>query len=86
MRTEVVMPAMEMDQDTACLVRWLKSEGDLVTKGEPLMEIETDKVTVEIEAPGSGVLTDIRVAPGADVPVGQVIAVLVAAAQGGEQR
>lgn len=86
MRTEVVMPAMEMDQDTACLVRWLKSEGELVEKGEPLMEIETDKVTVEIESPGSGILSEIRAAAGADVPVGQVIAVLVADPQGGEHR
>jgi pyruvate/2-oxoglutarate dehydrogenase complex dihydrolipoamide acyltransferase (E2) component len=82
MRTEVVMPAMEMDQDTANLVRWLKSEGEHVEKGEPLMEIETDKVTVEIESPGTGILSEVRVAAGADVPVGQVIAVLIAGPQG----
>lgn len=76
MTIEVVMPAMEMDQDTARLVRWLKSEGEFVEKGQPLMEIETDKVTVEIEAPGSGVLSDVRVYPGTDVPVGQVVALL----------
>jgi pyruvate dehydrogenase E2 component (dihydrolipoamide acetyltransferase) len=76
------MPAMEMDQDTACLVRWLKSEGELVAKGEPLMEIETDKVTVEIESPGAGVLSEISAEPGADVPVGQVVAVLVAESGG----
>ncbi len=43
------MPALEISQDTGTLVHWLKSEGDLVQKGDPLMEIETDKVTVEIE-------------------------------------
>ena len=45
-----------MAQETGKLLRWIKSEGDAVTKGEPLMEIETDKVTVEIEAPANGTL------------------------------
>ncbi len=76
MAIEVVMPAMEMDQASARLLRWLKAEGDAVAKGEPLMEIETDKVTVEIEAPADGVLSGIRAAEGDDVPVGAVVALL----------
>ena len=78
MPTEVVMPALEISQDTGTLVHWLKSEGDLVQKGDPLMEIETDKVTVEIESPGTGVLANITAQPGDEVPVGQLIALLLA--------
>jgi pyruvate dehydrogenase E2 component (dihydrolipoamide acetyltransferase) len=78
---EVVMPAMEMDQDSARVIRWLKGEGESVRQGEPLIEIETDKVTVEIEAPGSGTLTRVTVAAGDDVPVGTTIALIVAGAE-----
>ena len=74
----VVMPALEMAQETGTLLRWLKSEGEQVQRGEPLMEIETDKVTLEIEAGGSGVLTQVNAGPGDEVPVGQVIALLLA--------
>ena len=74
----VVMPALEMAQDTGTLLRWLKSEGEQVQRGEPLMEIETDKVTLEIESGGSGVLTQVSAGPGDEVPVGQVIALLLA--------
>jgi pyruvate dehydrogenase E2 component (dihydrolipoamide acetyltransferase) len=71
---ELVMPAMEMDQDSATLLRWLKAEGDVVRKGEPVMEIETDKVTVEIEAPASGRLADVTAREGESVAVGTVVA------------
>jgi pyruvate dehydrogenase E2 component (dihydrolipoamide acetyltransferase) len=67
-----------MAQETGKVLRWLKSEGDSVTKGEPLLEIETDKVTVEVEAPADGLLAGIRAGVGADVPVGETIAVLLA--------
>jgi pyruvate dehydrogenase E2 component (dihydrolipoamide acetyltransferase) len=73
---EVVMPAMEMDQESATLLRWLKPEGSVVAEGEPLMEIETDKVTVEIEAPASGILESFSAAPGDVVPVGAVVALI----------
>lgn len=74
----VVMPALEMAQETGTLLRWLKREGEEVQRGEALMEIETDKVTLEIEAGGSGVLAQVSAAPGDVVPVGQVIALLLA--------
>ena len=74
----VIMPALEMAQDTGTLLRWLKHEGEQVQRGEPLMEIETDKVTLEIESGGSGVLTQVSAGPGDEVPVGQVIALLLA--------
>jgi pyruvate dehydrogenase E2 component (dihydrolipoamide acetyltransferase) len=68
------MPAMEMDQTTGRLLTWLKQEGERVRKGEPLLEIETDKVTVEIESPADGRLVGVQAEEGADVPVGKVIA------------
>lgn len=78
MATDVIMPALGMAQDTGKIVRWLKAEGDVVTKGEPLMEVETDKVTVEIEAPADGTLGGLRAGEGEDVPVGHAVAVILA--------
>src|SRR5208337_2421492 len=78
MAFSVVMPALEMAQETGKLIAWRKKEGDHVTKGEPLLEIETDKAVIEIEAPADGVLAGIKAEPGADIPVGQTIAWIVA--------
>ena len=78
MPTNVIMPALEMAQETGKVIRWLKSSGDTVRKGEPILEIETDKVTVEIEAPASGVLGNVTAQEGDVVPVGQTIAVIAA--------
>ena len=71
------MPALELAQETGKLISWLKGEGQSVAKGEPLLEIETDKAVMEIESPGEGVLAGVKVQPGVDVPVGQTIAWLV---------
>src|SRR5438034_186664 len=81
MPTNVIMPALELAQETGKILRWIKSPGDSVVKGEPLLEIETDKVTVEIEAPASGVLRDVTASVGDVVPVGKTIAVIVAASE-----
>ncbi|HEU0002924.1 MAG TPA: 2-oxo acid dehydrogenase subunit E2 [Ktedonobacteraceae bacterium] len=78
MATDVILPALGMSQDTGKIVQWLKAEGQHVTKGEPLVEIETDKATVEIEAPADGVLARVSAAAGEDIPVGQVIAAILA--------
>jgi pyruvate dehydrogenase E2 component (dihydrolipoamide acetyltransferase) len=78
MAFSVVMPALEMAQETGKLLAWRKQEGDHVTRGEPLLEIETDKAVVEVEAPADGILAGIRAAAGADIPVGQTIAWIVA--------
>src|SRR5579872_406146 len=78
MAKEVVMPALGMAQDTGTLIQWLKAPGDTVRKGEPLMEIETDKATVEVEAPASGILSSVTAHPGDVVPVGQTIALILA--------
>ncbi|MGH3266584.1 MAG: biotin/lipoyl-containing protein, partial [Trebonia sp.] len=75
------MPALGMAQETGKVLRWLKADGDAVEKGEPLLEIETDKVTVELEAPADGTLAGIRAAEGDDVPVGETIAVVLVAGE-----
>jgi pyruvate dehydrogenase E2 component (dihydrolipoamide acetyltransferase) len=72
------MPALGMAQETGTVLRWLKREGDVIAKGEPLLEVETDKVTVEIEAPAGGTLSGISAGEGVEVPVGTVIAFVVA--------
>jgi pyruvate dehydrogenase E2 component (dihydrolipoamide acetyltransferase) len=74
MPISVVMPALEMAQETGKLIAWLKKEGQTVSKGDPLLEIETDKAIMEIESPGDGVLGGIKAQEGAEIPVGQTIA------------
>ena len=71
------MPALEMAQETGKLVSWLRKEGDTVAKGQPLLEIETDKAVMEVDSPADGVLAGIKVQPGVDVPVGETIAWIV---------
>lgn len=71
------MPALGMAQETGTLIKWLKREGESVVKGEPLIEIETDKVSVEIEALVSGILVDITAEEGDVVPVGHTIGHIV---------
>jgi len=78
MPASVIMPALELAQETGKVLRWLKAPGDTVKKGEPIVEIETDKVTVEIEAPASGVLQDVTARAGDVVPVGKTIALILA--------
>jgi pyruvate dehydrogenase E2 component (dihydrolipoamide acetyltransferase) len=77
MAISIVMPALEMAQETGKLISWLKKEGDTVAKGEMLLEIETDKAVMEIESPGDGILAAVSAQPGAEVPVGQTIAWIV---------
>jgi pyruvate dehydrogenase E2 component (dihydrolipoamide acetyltransferase) len=73
--SEVKLPRLGQGMEAGTIVRWLKSEGDAVQKGEPLYELDTDKVTQEVEAEASGVLLRIAVQEG-EVPVGQTIAVI----------
>jgi pyruvate dehydrogenase E2 component (dihydrolipoamide acetyltransferase) len=77
MAISVVMPALEMAQETGRLISWLKQEGETVAKGEPLLEIETDKAVMEVESPGEGILAAVKAQAGAEVPVGQTIAWIV---------
>jgi pyruvate dehydrogenase E2 component (dihydrolipoyllysine-residue acetyltransferase) len=78
---DVIMPALGMNQDIGRVVAWLRSEGETVAKGDPIMEIETDKATVEVEAPASGVLAAVSAREGDEVPVGQRVAVIVRAGE-----
>jgi len=73
MAAEVKLPRLGQGMESGTIVKWLKSEGDSVEKGEPLYELDTDKVTQEVEAEAAGVLLKIAVAEG-EVPVGTTIA------------
>ena len=73
MATEVILPRLGQGMESGTIVRWLKSEGEPVEKGEPLFELDTDKVTQEVEAEAAGVLLKIAVSEG-EVPVGETVA------------
>src|SRR5689334_3788762 len=75
--TEVIMPKMGDGMEEGTLLEWLKKEGDAVKSGEVIGNIQTDKATLELEAPGTGVLTGILIKEGETVPVGQAIAALL---------
>ena len=75
MATEVKLPRLGQGMESGTIVKWLKAEGEPVKKGEPLYELDTDKVTQEVEAEADGVLLAIAVREG-EVPVGQTIAVI----------
>jgi pyruvate dehydrogenase E2 component (dihydrolipoamide acetyltransferase) len=77
MAVSVVMPALEMAQETGKLVSWRKKEGEQVKKGEMLLEVETDKAVVEVEALADGILAGVTAQSGDVVPVGQTIAWLL---------
>jgi pyruvate dehydrogenase E2 component (dihydrolipoamide acetyltransferase) len=76
MPTEVFMPALGMNQETGKVIEWLAQEGQNVVKGQPLMVVETDKATVELEAPATGKLVNVTARDGDEVPVGKVIALV----------
>ena len=74
MATEVIMPVLGMTMESGIIVEWMKEEGDSVTEGEVLLNVETDKSVMEVEARASGTLLKILHGPGDDVPIQQVIA------------
>src|SRR5438067_4130227 len=76
MATQVVMPKLSPTMEEGQLARWLKQEGDKVSRGEPLAEIDTDKATMEAQALTTGVLRKILVREGETVPLGQIIAII----------
>jgi pyruvate dehydrogenase E2 component (dihydrolipoamide acetyltransferase) len=71
---EVIMPKMGDAMEEGTLLKWLKSEGEEVSEGDPIAEIETDKVTLELEAEDAGTLAQLIASEGQDVPVGEAIA------------
>ncbi|HEV2521688.1 MAG TPA: dihydrolipoamide acetyltransferase family protein [Candidatus Acidoferrales bacterium] len=78
MAHSIVMPALEMAQETGKLISWRKKEGDTVVKGEPLLDVETDKAVVEVEAQADGILAGLKAREGDVIPVGQTIGWIVA--------
>ncbi len=76
MAKTVVMPQMGYDMDAGTLLRWLKQEGETIGRGEPIAEIETDKVNLEIESFDGGIVHKHLVTEGETVPVGQPIAII----------
>jgi pyruvate dehydrogenase E2 component (dihydrolipoamide acetyltransferase) len=77
MATAVIMPKVDMVMEAGTFVEWLKGEGEHVEKGEPLFEIMTDKASIEIESPASGVLAGVRAKPDDVIPVTEVIAYIL---------
>jgi len=76
MAVEVVLPALGLTVEKGTILQWLKREGDVVTKGESLYEVEADKVTTEVESPASGILKKILIPEGVEVPILTVVAVI----------
>ncbi|MBN1991476.1 MAG: 2-oxo acid dehydrogenase subunit E2 [Anaerolineae bacterium] len=85
MATPIIMPKFEMTQENATVVNWLIQEGDMVEQGDPILEVETDKVVMEVEAPASGVLAGVKVQKGDVVPVTAVIAYVLAPGESGPE-
>lgn len=79
MVTRIVMPRLSLTMKEGTVVQWFKNEGDSVQKGEPLVEVLSEKVTYDVEAPESGILRKILVVEGVSVPVDQVIGAIAAA-------
>ena len=76
MATKVIMPKLSPTMEEGQISRWLKKEGDKVSMGEPLAEIDTDKATMEMQALGNGTLRKILIGEGQSAPLGQTIAVI----------
>lgn len=77
MPTPFIMPKMDMDQEKATIIEWLKKEGDTVKKGEPVLVVETEKITSEIEAPDTGRLVNLRYHENQEAPVTEIIAFIL---------
>ena len=77
MPTPFIMPKMDMDQEFVTIMMWLKKEGDRIEKGEPVIEVETDKIASEIEAPESGILANILYHENEEAPVTKVVAYIL---------
>ena len=92
MITDLILPKFNMDMESAVLLHWLRGEGDRVAAGDPVAEVSTDKVNMEVEATADGILFDLRFAEGDTVPVSVPIARIasdesdIAAARGGSPR
>jgi len=77
MAIEMIMPKVDMDQETGTVVEWVKTNGQQVTEGETILVIETDKIAIDVEAPGTGILNGISANQGDVIPIGTVIAYIL---------
>ena len=77
MATAIIMPKVDMDQETGTVVEWIKGEGEEVKQGEPILVVETAKVAFEVEAPASGILGGITAGPGEVIPIATIIAYIL---------
>ena len=77
MAIEMIMPKVDMDQETGTVVEWTKTDGQQVKEGEIILVIETDKIAIDVEAPGTGILNGISAHPGDVIPIGTVIAYIL---------
>jgi pyruvate dehydrogenase E2 component (dihydrolipoamide acetyltransferase) len=78
MATELKVPSLGMDMEEAKILRWLVEEGAEVEKGDPVLEIETDKTSFEVEAPADGIIGGLRGEEGESLPVGATLAFVAA--------
>lgn len=76
MATRIVMPPLGETMDEGTIVRWLVKEGDSVAKGDPLFEVETDKVVIPVESFGNGILRKIIVADGETAAIGTLVGII----------
>ena len=81
MAAELKVPTLGMDMEEATIVRWLVEEGAEVEKGDPVLEIDTDKTSFEIEAPAAGIIRNLKGEPGETLPVGTTLAYVTAAGE-----
>jgi pyruvate dehydrogenase E2 component (dihydrolipoamide acetyltransferase) len=77
MAIEMIMPKVDMDQETGTVVEWTKTDGQQVKEGETILVMETDKIAIDVEAPGTGILNGISAHPGDVIPIGTVIAYIL---------
>src|SRR4051812_40637269 len=77
MPVEIILPKFGFTLETSTIVQWLKGDGETVRAGDPICEVTTDKVNMEVEAPEAGTLFGLQYAEGAEVPVTEVICYLL---------
>src|SRR5947208_17195875 len=82
MTIEIRVPTLGESVTEATVARWLKQPGETITRDEPVVELETDKVTLEVPAPAAGTLGEIRAGEGSNVPVGAVLGIIADGAAG----
>ena len=82
MTIEIRVPTLGESVTEATVARWLKQPGEAIARDEPIVELETDKVTLEVPAPAAGTLDEIRAGEGSNVPVGAVLGIIADGAAG----